>query len=150
MRAAETWIVVADGARAKILRVDRPRRRLELVREMSSAEARQKPSTLMTDRQGRALDSGSTGQRSAMDAPTDPQRHEKEKFVRQLAGQLAGGLNAGRYERLLLVAAPQALGDLRAVLDERVRERVGEEIAKDLTQKNPRELAEHLAPLLWP
>ncbi|MDX6751619.1 host attachment protein [Geminicoccaceae bacterium 1502E] len=149
MKAPETWLVVADGARAKILRVDRAVRRFELVGEMSSSEARRKPSELMTDRQGRAMDAGGVGQRSAMEPPTDPQRHEKERFARQLAETLEDALNARKFEKLVLVAAPQALGDLRATLDGRVKERIQEEIAKDLTRENAGELAEHLGELFW-
>lgn len=149
MKPAETWVVVADGAKARIFRVARAERRFELVSEMSSADARRKSSELMTDRQGRATDASGVGQRSAMDAPTDPQRHEKERFARQLAEALEEALNARRFEKLLLVAAPQALGDLRATLDSRVRDRVEEEIDKDLTQESPAELAGHLGGRFW-
>lgn len=146
----ETWVLVADGARARLFRADRKARRLELLREEESVAARSKTSELMTDQPGRAFDSSGVGQRSAMEPPSDPKRLEKERFAQQLAELLGAAEGAGRFQCLVVAAAPQTLGDLRARLSPAVAGRIEHELAKDLTWVAPHELEKHLAPVLWP
>lgn len=146
----ETWVLVADGARARLFRADRKARRLELLQEAESQAARSKTSELMTDQPGRAFESLGVGQRSAMEAPTDPKRLEKERFAQHLAGILAAAEGAGRFHSLVVAAAPQTLGDLREHLSPAVTGRIEQQLAKDLTRIAPHDLERHLAPVLWP
>ena len=55
---------------------------------------------------------------------------------------------AGAFERLILVAPPRTLGDLRAALAAATRKRVTGELDKDLTQVSLGEMPEHLGALL--
>ena len=64
--------------------------------------------------------------------------------VHQLADALAEGLAQKAYDRLVIVAAPPALGDLRAALSEHVRTKVTAEVAKDLTKTPDTKLTQHL------
>jgi protein required for attachment to host cells len=145
-----TWVLVADGARARLFRADRKARRLLLLQEEESQAARSKTSDLTTDLPGRAMDASGVGQRSAMEAPTDPKRHEKMRFAQHLKDILTAAEGAGQFQALVLVAAPQALGDLRDALPASVSGRIAHELAKDLTWVSPHELERHLAPVLWP
>ena len=52
------------------------------------------------------------------------------------------------YDRLILVAPPTALGDLRDALSDPVRSLVRAELHKDLTKTPVAELPEHLAAVL--
>jgi protein required for attachment to host cells len=146
----ETWVLVADGARARLFRADRKARRLALLREEESVAARSKTSELMSDQPGRAFDASGVGQRSAMEAPTDPKRLEKERFAQHLAAILAEAEGGGRFHSLVIAAAPQSLGDLRGHLSAAVSGRIEHELAKDLTWVSAHELEKHLAPVLWP
>ena len=127
----ETWVLVADGARARLLRVDHQARRLETLRKEDSAAARGKSAELVSDRPGRAFESSASAKRSAMEPQTDPKQLEKQRFARHLAGLLGEAESQGRFERLVVVAAPQTLGDLRAELSLAVRSRVDAELDKD-------------------
>ncbi len=149
MRTPETWVLVADGAEARFFRVDRAERRLELVREAASARSREKTSEIVSDRQGRAFSSSGPGQRSGMEPHTDPQRYEKESFARELAQMLREAVVQGQVERLVLVAAPRTLGDLRALMPAQVAEKVGLEIDKDLVRLDQAQLEKQLAPDLF-
>lgn len=148
MAGRDRWVLIADGAKARLFRVDDRARRLDLVWEDASSAARSKTSQLMTDRQGRAFDSGPGGRRSAMEPPSDPKRREKERFATRLATRLQDGLS--QQAQLVLVASPHTLGDLRAHLPADVASRVVLELAKDLTGSTPTELAEQLGDGLWP
>jgi protein required for attachment to host cells len=101
----------------------------------------------MSDRQGRSHSSVGPG-RSAIAAHSDPHRELKKKFARQLADALASKLREKAYDRLVIVAAPSALGDLRAALPEQVRAKVTGEVAKDLTNTPDPEVAGHLTDVL--
>jgi protein required for attachment to host cells len=79
-----------------------------------------------------------------MEPPTDPKEVEKQRFVRQLADRLAEALAEGRFGRLVLVAPPRVLGELRAVLAEKVRATIVREVDKDLTWVPVHELPGHL------
>lgn len=150
MPGSETWVLVADGARARLFRADRRNRSLELVEEEDSSAARAKAADIVTDRPGRHFDGNTLGQRSAMEPSTDPKQLEKRRFARHLASRLGEARRAGRFDDLVIVAAPQTLGDLRAELPPAVASHVTAEIDKDLTGGSPAELGRHLAPVLWP
>lgn len=143
MRAKTVWVVVADGARARILSADRRTRRLMPVEELASETARRKTSELVSDRQGRTFESSSPGHRSAIEPHTDAQRHEQAEFARQVAQKLAAAAHEQRFDELYLVAAPRALGDLRAALTEEVSQRIVGEMDKDLTGLTVPQLEEH-------
>jgi protein required for attachment to host cells len=98
------------------------------------------------DRPGRAFDSRGAG-RHAMEPPTDPHRKVKADFARDVAGVLEHELSVHRYEELVLVAAPQTLGDLRNSLPATVRKKVVAEIDKDLTQVPDHEIGGRLTTL---
>ncbi len=138
------WVVVADGARARILAGDPAAGELELVMPELVGRGRAKGAELMADRPGRSVDSSHVGDRHAMEPPTDPKEVEKQRFVRHLADRLAEALNEGRFARLVLVAPPRALGELRAVLPEKVRATIVREVDKDLTWVPVHELPGHL------
>jgi len=65
-----------------------------------------------------------------------------------LADALADGSREKAYDQLILVAAPSALGDLRAALSPEVRAKVVAEVPKDLTKTPDAAVAEHLKDVL--
>jgi protein required for attachment to host cells len=147
LKPVRTWILVADGARARVFQNEGPGRGIAELPE-HTREIDLKPSRdINADKPGRAFDSGGQG-RHAMEPPTDAKRHEKQTFHAELAGLLKKALDAGRYDRVVLVAAPATLGDLRASLDKTVLAVVHGELAKNLTQVPAHELPGHLGEVL--
>jgi protein required for attachment to host cells len=65
-----------------------------------------------------------------------------------LADVLAHGLERNAYDRLVIVAPPVTLGDLRTAISDQVRALVVGEIARDLTKIPNSEVAEHLEEVL--
>ena len=143
-----TWILIADGARARVLAQEKDFAALEPAleeEELTGTTAQSKE--IASDRPGRSFDSGGEG-RHAMEPPTDPQRHAKYEFARELAQHLEKAANEHRFDRLVVVAAPKALGDLRALLPKTVQGKIAAEIDKDLTKVPRQELGKHLAHVL--
>jgi protein required for attachment to host cells len=132
MPAQKTWIAVANGSHARVFLAHLGDQRLELVHEMASDEARQRSSEIASDRPGRYRDNGPQ-QRSAIDPSTDPQRHAKREFAQDVADWLDQAALEGRFDRLVLVAAPGALGNIRSAMSPHSVDRVWRELDKDLT-----------------
>ncbi len=159
MKPLETWALIADGARARILVNNGPVHGDEhhgplaatqhewtaidgLVFEGDHSATRD----LVTDRQGRSFSSMGS-RRSAIEAKTDPHRDQKTKFANHLAEILAERLQAGAYHRLIVAAPPATLGDLRSAISDKVRATIVAEFANDLTKIPNHEIASHLKPL---
>ena len=147
MKKTITWILVADGSRARILKNDGPGKGLQPAVGEEFHHALPKTSELGSDRPGRSQESASSA-RHAVENPVDWHRFEKEKFAREMARVLDQANNAGAYDRLILVAPPKTLGDLRGALGSGARKKVTGELDKDLTQITLGELPEHLSALL--
>jgi protein required for attachment to host cells len=141
MRGASEWALIADGRRARFLEHEPP---FGTWRERSddAIEAEIPPSReLGADRPGRAQESAAA-MRHAIEPKTDPHREAKRLFARQLAERLEAA--AGKYERLLLVAPPTFLGDLRGELGGVARQRLRGTVDKDLTRATLAEIAAQL------
>ncbi|MDX1542025.1 MAG: host attachment protein [Geminicoccaceae bacterium] len=139
-----TWILIADGAKARVVEQDKESRRYRPAFEEAHFGAAAAPSReIASDRPGRTFDSGGEG-RHAMEPSTDPQRHAKLSFARDLAERLSQAANRNEFDRLILVAAPRTLGDLRSLLSDSVKSKVVVEIDKDLTNTPDQDLGKHL------
>lgn len=141
----ETWFVVADGMRARILRRTDDRRLVPATdHDLYDAAVHGFARDLKSDAPGRVFDTGS-GARHAVEPRHDPHEFEKERFGKYVASVINEAAARDAFEQLVLVAPPRALGVLRAALDERARGRILEEVPKDLTRAPLDRLAEHLA-----
>ena len=127
----DIWVVVADGEKALFLRNagDAVHPNLEVVRQMHE----ENPPTREqgTDRPGRYSD-GPSIHRSAVE-DTDWHRVQKERFADEIAERLYGFAHRGDFEKLILVAPPLVLGELRRKLHKEVADRIVAEIPKTLT-----------------
>jgi protein required for attachment to host cells len=143
MAKKETWILVADAARARVFRFDREEKRLEPAWHEQLVGSKLASRKIGSDRPGRTFDSGGEG-RHAKEPPTDPARYEKERFAREVVDRLEDELNRHAFGALVVVAPPQFLGDLRTNLSPQLAACVTAEINKDLSKLTPSELLEHL------
>jgi protein required for attachment to host cells len=141
MKVLRTWVLIADAGRARVL--SSAGEGLREVSEMRFENELPPTHELVDDRQPRSFESVGSA-RHAMSKGEDPRRKEKRKFVAILADLLDEHLDRGSFDRLVLVAPPQALGDFRDALSERVRARLVNEVAKDLTKTANHEIAGHL------
>lgn len=143
MKPARTWILIADGAHARVLEAVGKGAPLAEVPAMRRVVELSPSHDLGDDRPGRTHESvGAT--RHAMEPTSDPHREQKRRFAQDLAETLGRELAAGRYDRLVVVAPPVTLGDLRAALPAQVGKVVAGEVAKDLTKIPDHDIARHL------
>jgi protein required for attachment to host cells len=147
MKPTITWILIADGARAAIYANHGPGKGLAPV-EGEVFEGDHRPGReIMSDKPGRSFESVGTT-RHAIEPRNDPHRELKRDFAERLAAILDERLTAKAFDRVVLVAPPATLGDLRAALSEQVRSAVYAELDKDLTKTPDIELPQHLGAVL--
>jgi protein required for attachment to host cells len=149
MKPKTTWIVIADGMHARILRQDKPGGPLAaaLDRELYEPASHGFSRDLKSDAPGRAFDPGS-GARHSMEPRTDPKTHEKQTFARRVADLINDAASRGTFDQLVLVAPPRTLGELRTQLDDSARKLVIGEVHHDLVKTPIHELPQHLSEVL--
>ena len=147
MKSIRTWIVIADATRARIAVNDGPGSGVTPVPGLAF-EGRNLPGReIMSDRPGRTFDSSGRG-RHGKEPRTGPREVEALRFLHDLAERLDEGRKQERYDRLVIVAPPKALGQLRQQLSAGVRDRITGALDKDLTHVPDHQLAKHLGTLL--
>lgn len=147
MKPTTTWILIADGARAQIFANHGPGKGMEAVAGGKFSADHRPDHEIMSDRPGRTFESVGTA-RHAIEPRHDPHRELKRAFSEELAAMLDKQLARKAYDRLVLVAPPTTLGDLRAALSEHVKAALYAELDKDLTKTPAHELPAHLGAVL--
>lgn len=135
-----TWVVVADGEKVLFLRNKTDAEDPYLNVKDQAEQDNPKDIDQSANRPGRMPDVGH-GQRSALD-DTDWHELAKERFASELAETLYKRVHAGEIKRLILVASPSVLGDLRQELHKEVADIVVAEIDKTLTNHPVNEIEE--------
>lgn len=117
----DTWILVANRKGARILASDGGVKNLRLVQEMAQQEG-----LGLVDRKEAVY-------------------HVMQGFVRDVARLLKKARAENAYSRLVLVAEPRFLGELRSMLDARTTDRIAREIDRDLYDYDLPKLKEWIA-----
>lgn len=147
MKSKRTWILLADGAHARVYMNIGVGKGLKPIPDGTFDEPILPARDTGADKPGRAYDRSGKG-RHSLQAKTDPHSQSKVDFAKRLATFLDTTQADGRFDRLILVAPPEMLGDLRSAISEPVRQLVYGELAKDLVHLNEPELSAHLTELL--
>lgn len=147
MKQKTVWVVVADGAQARVLAYQGPGAGLAQVEGMVFSQTPLDAQDIMADKPGRSFSSAGTG-RAAMEYHSDPVQLREAAFMGDLADTLVSALQDGAFDELVIAAAPRALGDLRKALPDAVKARVTAEIPKDLTNIPSDKLDKHFEGVL--
>jgi protein required for attachment to host cells len=140
---ATTWLVAADDSRARVLQVTDRERHLTEIQDLVNPAGRAQDRELQTDAEPRF--NGTRG-----GPPSDAERqgaveHSVRVFAREVGRYLDKARIAQRFDRLVLVAPPKFLGALRKELHKEVEKLVAEELPKDLSWFNAREIERYFA-----
>lgn len=148
MKAKVTWIVIADGNQAKVFEHDGPGKGLRALKDLQFEQEPLKASEIMADKPGRSFTSAGPGSRSSLEYSSDPVAMRERKFIEKLADVLNEKQSQGKFDRLVIAAAPAALGDIRPALSDQVKETILAEMPKDLTNIPVPKLAAHFDGLI--
>lgn len=127
-----TWVAIADGAKALVMRNDgeSDAPKLSVIDIFTNSESA-RTSDLGTDRPGRTQQSAATGRASL--GQTDWHEIGEHRFAVEFAAALERRCEAGDFSRLVVVAPPRTLAELRKHYSKRVKAAIIAEIDKDLT-----------------
>lgn len=141
-----TWILTADGRQARVWEWKSREEALTLVPDfVRRVENASKFSRDMkSDRPGRSFASMGTG-RSAIEPRSDPHMHEKDEFARKLAGDLDRALKEHRFRKLIVVAPPHMLGNLRQNFSDQLEQAITGQSDKDYMNADVEALYYHAA-----
>ena len=146
MRTGKTWIQIADGGHARILETIGHGHALSQVQDMAFETVLPPSRELGTDRPARTHESmGPAGR--AVGEKTDLHRELKRSFAQETVARLEGGLAAKTFSRLVIVAPPVTLGDLRHAMSKALSDHVAAEVAKDLVQVAESDVSRTLIPI---
>lgn len=146
---ANTWILVAHEAGARVFENRGPGKGLELLETIDHPEGRARDRDIVSDRPGRSFrkDSGDP-RRASMSGSQGPHDRVVSNFARVLVDKLQRARMDNRYRRLVLVAPPRFLGLLRAALDAPTTQLVVGSVDKDLATRKEAELIEYLGDVI--
>jgi protein required for attachment to host cells len=136
------WVIVADRKRAHIYR-----KTAESLEKIADANADGKDMVIMghSEIKGHFLPSHGASHHDQR----DDEYQDDMNFVHGLAGWLDQAVREDAFDRIVVVAAPRTLGNIRAALTHPVHARVMAEISKELTKLDPKKLREELAKIIW-
>jgi protein required for attachment to host cells len=149
-KAEHVWVVVTDGAQARFLMPNRKVSRLLPAgpADLASPDAKARASGLKSDRPGRTFSSSRSGQRHAIEPKHDHHKLEKHKLSASVVAVLDRARSKRDFEDLIIVAPRRSIGEIRALLSDRVRDCLREEVAKDLTKSSEDQLLSRLKPAI--
>ncbi|MGD9810357.1 MAG: host attachment family protein [Sphingobium sp.] len=129
----DTLVLVVDGRKMLMFRNEGdaryPNLRGEKVEEIENPATREQA----THPAGRSATPAVMGSHQDSYAHTDFHRQEEDRFAADAAALLKKRALADDFERLIVVAPPQMLGEMRKHYHKAVEQRLVGEIAKDLT-----------------
>lgn len=143
-------VAVADRAQVLFYDAERPESKLRLAGQMTDPEARLRDRDYKSDRPGRVFDHAPGGKRRGAVAhhstggERTPSKHEAGVFARRIVDELERAQRQNHFDRLVLMAAPEFLGDLREVMPKSLRQAIALEIDKNLVHEDELAIREHL------
>jgi protein required for attachment to host cells len=150
---ATTWIIAADESRARVLQVTGQEEHLTEIEDLVNPSGRAQNRELQTDAEPRFSGHGGLGKPGSFPTsgpPSDREAqgavdHSVNVFAREVGRYLDKARTEHRYDQLVLVAPPKFLGALRKELHKEVEKLVAEELPKDLSWFNARDLQRYLS-----
>jgi len=83
------------------------------------------------------------------DVRSEKRHHADSAFIQRLAEWLDQATKENVFDRLVLVAAPHTLGDIRTALSKDVHARIATEVDKDFIKLPDKEIEDNLSKIAW-
>lgn len=139
----ESWVVVCDGAKALIMQNAGDNQLMNLQVRETLAQPNEADRDIGAGKPGRSHQAdGMSG--SAVEEVTWHDQAE-EAFLKQVASRLDDLVHENDVKRMVLVAPPKALGQIRPSLSADTQAVITAQVAKDLTNLPIDQIERHLA-----
>jgi len=137
------WVVLADASRAQIFASDVMLEQLTPIELFEHPESRAKAHDLVAGGRG-ATHGHDQAIKSRFERHSDPHQATVDAFSRKIADVLMAARLEHRFERLVLVAPPEFLGEVRGHLDRATTRATVISLASDWSQVSWHELPARL------
>jgi protein required for attachment to host cells len=144
-----TWVLVADGSRARLFESTRRDEPLHQLESFLNPDVRASARQFTTDHPPTVNESVGFA-RHSIEPHTTLRSKQTMRFARTLAAALERGRTERRYERLVVAAPARFAGALHGQCAKPLRDSITAEIHRDLVTLSPTEIHERVAPLLEP
>ena len=141
IKKKKTWVLVADGARARIF--IKGYNKLDNAMGQDFVGENLRESELGTSKPGRSFES-SNPTRHAYQPHTDWHQYHKQLFAKELCDIIDKANENADFDELIIISPPKTLGDIRAFLGKQTLSKVTAEIPKDVTKLSEHELVSYL------
>lgn len=137
-------IVVADSTRARIFTAESARSGLNEIETLANPEGRMHEQDMVSDIPGKDAGKGGAGNH-AFQEKVEPKQQKIIEFAKRIAEYLDDVRKENKLGKLLLIAAPEFLGELRNHLSDETREKVTFELDKNLAHHDEEDIRKHLS-----
>jgi protein required for attachment to host cells len=143
----KSWVLVANGTRARIFEVRNRRSKLREIFDLVNPEERLHRRDFKSDKPGRTFDSFGGG-RHAVQTVVDPKEQAAIRFAHEVVDHLNTEYVLHHFDGLCIVASPRFLGLLRERIKGALSSALIGEVNKDLTRESPESIEAHVSALL--
>lgn len=135
-----TWIVVCDASRCRFFMKRTGTHEWVKFEEFDHPAGRAKGIDLVSDRPGRSMESESPGTRAGTEPRLSPHQVEVKRFARYISDTLENAYHQNAFEKLVLVAPPNFLGELKGTLPDKLHRAIYATLDKDYSQLDQRDI----------
>jgi len=137
------WIIAADAAHARIFSAEQPNSELEEIEALTCPEARLREGDMVSDSPGRERNASGSGSHD-VGHTSDAKQEATIRFAEQVSEVIETGREAGRFNKLYIIAAPAFLGVMRKHYSSATSQLITAEVDKNLTTHSAVEIRQHL------
>jgi len=148
MASTNTWILVADGARARLFEAASPDDGLNELACFANPGGRSHGRNFTTARPP-TVDESVGAARHSIEPHTTLREKTTDRFARTLKDELERARNDHRYAQLVIVAPPRFLGALHGTFPKPLRDCVVAEVKRNLTALRTSDIRAHLPSRLF-
>ena len=133
-----TMIVVADSVRARIFVWGDDRTEIKEIEDISHPEGRLHDRDMSSDQPGK--DSGG----HVYDSKNTPKKHQLTEFAKRVSEYLDDARKANKLSKIILLVAPEFLGELRSQFSNEIGKIIVFELPKNIAAQSAAEILKHI------
>ena len=139
-----TWFIVADEHRARIFETEGAQDDLHEIEDFVSPEGRMREQDLNSDAKGRYYGKGERFSAHTTEPNVSQTQHAQQLFAKEVCDYLDRARADHRYDKLCVIAFSKFLGMLRENMSKEAQQLVEDEIAKDISGLDEREIEAYI------
>lgn len=143
-----TWIIVANSSQARFFTAETATGPITEFHDLVHGDSRLHASEITSDLPGKDSDSQGAG-RHGLEARTPIKKRESVQFAHEVSDYLNHARTTDQFNRLIVIAAPTFLGELRSTMDKDTAAMVISWTEKNIAKDSVEKIRSSLPDRLW-